>query len=29
VNQETEHLLCQRVARQLLGRVPEPDDAEL
>ncbi len=29
VNQETEHLLCQRVARHLLGQVPEPDDVEL
>ena len=29
VNQETEYALCQRVARHLLGAVPEPDDVEL
>lgn len=29
VNQETEYALCQRVARHLLGEVPEPDDLEL
>jgi hypothetical protein len=29
VNQETEYALCQRVARHLLGEVPEPDDVGL